>query len=475
MSLFDNIAILKKIQSSKVDPGIGLALKHWWFPASKKAYEETERKKEEFITTLLTALEDRVAANNYKNLSYEIAFLKNKEIISTFPLEIRKQLRFIYNNLQLIDERYKSYQQAIKDKTLRFNPSNRITTLNSSYCYSLGKTDGFCYGMVFAMVDEAISPFHQKEPHDPYSHYHLTQAIYDYQMNQKDRAKDQGTIKKNRMTLKHFCPDPAKQADIFLNYAKAHPGKNLYISLKNQDWGHAIYLKYENGTIAYAEPRAGAYLFNKVKEGENEDAFKNLYKLFYGPLEERGIFYSISELRHAPNQPEIKTWRGKFRSLLTGNKYGNSITLNLLNYGVYMLGGALLFGALGGAAALMMGSIPFSAPVFLLAGGIIVGAMGGAYLGYVGVEAALFHHQRGLLALPYFLLEQAYYIKHHFISFFTFKKAFEPAGVRPAPRLEELNKQKEEGVSPVPLFTPAPSTVDNQNSDNNAAQSNCAP
>jgi translation initiation factor IF-3 len=74
------------------------------------------------------------------------------------------------------------------------------------------------------MADPQISPYQEGNYGQLMD---LTQKIYEYQKNQRNRKKDQETIQSTRLTREYFCPDYSKQAEKIWLFAEYNKGKEL--------------------------------------------------------------------------------------------------------------------------------------------------------------------------------------------------------------------------------------------------------
>ena len=174
---------------------------------------------------------------------------------------------------------------------------------------------GACYGITYAMADPNLRPY---APQNHGKQFFLNHKIFEYQRNQHDEQKDQGKLKRTRLTRKFFCIDPSQQAKAIITIAFQYLDKNLCLERYHSTIAHACYLSIrKNHTIRYMDPNHGAYLFNHLAD------FIAFYILTAEQSEIPYIRYQLAELvfdNHLKREP-LKTLNGKWRSLLTGRKY----------------------------------------------------------------------------------------------------------------------------------------------------------
>lgn len=259
----------------------------------------------------------------------------------------------------------------------------------------LGNSKGECYGFTFSMVDPLLSIYHTNHS------IIFNERVYNYQKNSMIRNKDQGIIKRTRLTRKHFCSSLDEQATLFYKAALHHKEEDLAIHLQSAHGGHAVYLSMQaDGKIRYMDCNYGAFLF------ENKEEFIAGYKLLYlyqkkhHPAAYDYNFYEINKLTYDPHNQHKESHgvSGKWRSFLTGTKYlgkGALIaetTVVLVGVG---LGGAM--GAAIGSAIPIIGTIIGFALGALLGGALAYAAQQVAQAaGHYGVMG-LFHYCRAKL------------------------------------------------------------------------------
>jgi hypothetical protein len=274
------------------------------------------------------------------------------------------------------------------------SPKYRIALLDQNESYKLGASDGECYGFTLAMVDPTLSPYKNKV-----EQIDLTEKIYNYQKNQRDREKDQELIKRTRLTHEYFCPNPRKRAQKLFDFATEHQGKELQLALRCSAGKHACYLSIQNDQeIRYMDPNHGVYLFDNKKD------FIDFYVAAAQKEKEKGIdfhFYALAELVYdeRPQLVEARTLMGKIRTLLMGSKYDDHDSTAL--FAIESIH-AIIGATIGGFITSMIPVLP--SEVAMLGGGLV----GGLTITAISKLARTKGHQ-GLLGIPYLLLDNWYY------------------------------------------------------------------
>lgn len=297
----------------------------------------------------------------------------------------------------------------------------------------VGLSPGYCYGLTLSMVDSELSPYAKKE-----RRVTIDKAIYDYQVNQMDRSKDQQKIKKERLIRLHFCPSIREQAEKLYQMASDHKGHDLMVNLSSVIGvvsGHATYLSLQaNGKIRYMEPNYGAFLFNTKEE------FIAAYRMMYhGDRIFTPQFYEVSRLVKDSNltQSESLTWRGKIRSLLTGPKYSDNIP-------PMVIASAVAYGLVGGLAGAFAGAAIGSViPIVGTVMGAIMGGILGAVLGGMATIATWRQGYTGLMGNWHYLRVQA----HRFSEWCRAKLGMKRE-CDETPELVISEETKEQGVMP---------------------------
>ena len=276
-----------------------------------------------------------------------------------------------------------------------------VKSINQGKLAELGNDFGGCYGFTFSMADSALSPYKSENKGRQIK---FSKEIYDYQTNQTNRNKDQGKIKKTRLTRKLFCPSFRQQAENLYEIANQRPGKDLSFILSGKVGAHSVYLsRQEDGKIRYMDPNHGAFLF------DTKEQFIAAYMLLYMQQSQQtgGMavfqFYSVEQLREDPQlrEKESRTFAGKIRTLLTGSKYlDNHLAPRFINIGLSAGVGALVGGIIGS--------------VFPGVGTLIGAVIGGVVGGIGGFGATRLAEKRGhfgLLGVLHAGKEQLYRFK----------------------------------------------------------------
>lgn len=362
-------------------------------------------------TILLQALKqdliEREKNNNYLGLSLELEKI--------FPVkESNSVFSYIYNDLDLINQLVLAYQdyagetldEKMEDFLDNYSPYPflkkfkpfRAAKVSLPFSYKQYGSSGNCYGFVYAMVDKSLSPYENE-----LSMVDLNSTIHSYQRNQSQRINDQRIIKRTRLTHELFEPRIENQAKKIIDFANQHQDKHLTLRLRVKNKYHAVYLSVRsNGTIRYMDPTYDAYIFN------SENDFIEFYKLTASRYQPQYNFYQIRELHHNPEQNlcESLTWRGKLRTLLTGNKYSDgeifstrqTIFYPLIGIIAGALIGVALGGIIGGLLAVTVGAISGVAII----GGLV------SFLQYKAHQS----HHKGLLGIPHYLQEWWFNLHH---------------------------------------------------------------
>jgi hypothetical protein len=261
---------------------------------------------------------------------------------------------------------------------------------------SLGNSKGECYGFTHSMVDSRSSPYKNTSIRD----IQLTEAIHNYQKNQNNREKDQDRIKRTRLTTIQFCPSLNEQAQELYKIASKRVGEELAVTLDSRLGGHQTYLSVQpDNKIRYADSNHGVFLF------DNKEQFISAYKLMYQYhnqfLPDAAYkFYCVSKLQEDEGNKlnESITVGGKWRSFLTGKKYGSLGALDPVFWPTALVGataGAALGGVVGSAV-----------PIIGTVVGAVVGGVLGAMGGYNLAKSATNNGHRGLLGTYHYLRER---------------------------------------------------------------------
>jgi hypothetical protein len=373
-----------------------------------------------FLSLLKSSFEARTERNDYAGFDKEIALIDDYEKNSNKTFLTYLTLVLIKYELRTIAAKFESKTTLKKEdippssspyvkQTIPARITNEsykkfqqepylVISINQEEEH-LGLSKGYCYGFTLAMVDSELSPYKKVQ-----TGVHLNRQIHDYQRFFPDRNKDQGRIKRTRLTREYFCPDFEKQAEEIYALAKKNKGKELCLVRRGSIGSHASYVSMQNdGCIRFADANHGAYLFKTKAE------FNEFYQAESKINKAGGLyfkFYSIEELREDRNLQlkESISSEGKIRSLLTGTKYADSAIGAQIPLHVNCFLGA----AVGAGIGAIIGSI---VPVV----GTAIGAAAGCVLGF-SIAAllsilAIKNGHRGLLGVPHYLLERWH---HHF-------------------------------------------------------------
>jgi hypothetical protein len=327
------------------------------------------------------------------------------------------------------------YQELINSRLL-------IANLRQGQMKELGSSAGECYGFTFSMADSNISPYKKPEIKE----VTFNKTVHNYQKNQLIRKKDQARIKKQRLTRKYFCPSLQEQAEKLANVAEKNRGEDLLVSLSNNKSAHAAYLSMQNdGKIRYSEPNHGVFLFDNKKQFIS--AYRLIYqyqKTFYQDSTTYK-YYQVSRLKEDKGNKlkESKSFKGKLRSLLTGQKYyenKGAIAINLTSGLIYSAAGAAIGAAIGSMVAPGLGTI---------IGGIVGGTLGS----YGSSIAGSFLNSKGLRGLlgPYHYIREKFHIKSDTDEIPTLDiPEIEPTNSSTSKMINQLGKLSEDH-KPVPV------------------------
>jgi len=276
-----------------------------------------------------------------------------------------------------------------------------VKSINQGKLAELGNDLGGCYGFTFSMADSALSPYKGENNERQIK---FSKEIYEYQTNQTNRNKDQGKIKKTRLTRKFFCPSFKQQAENLYEIANQRPGKDLAVMLSGKVGAHSVYLsRQDDGKIRYMDPNHGAFLF------DTKEQFIAAYRLLYMQQSQQTDgnavfqFYSVDQLREDPQlkEKESRTFAGKIRTLLTGSKYlDNHFIPRFINIGLSAGVGALVGGIVGSVL-----------PVIGTLIGVVIGGIIGGMGGSVAITQAERRGHFGLLGVIHACKEQLYRFK----------------------------------------------------------------
>lgn len=393
-------------------PSILQSAVHFISSSAEKEHHQSVLKDQSFLTDLKNRFIQRIKEDDYKDLLGDSELLeqylkKEKQSLS------RDCISYIINDLTKIDSKINPIQKevskekqspthtnqlhnAINSKLTDYkkfqSPEYRIAEIKQGQLYKLGLSPGECLGFTYSMAHPKLSPYQ-----NPGMKIDLTQQVHNYQKFQNNRSKDQGTIKRTRLTREHFNPNKEKQAKDILEYAEQHQGKELLLVRRGSVGAHACYLNIQdNGFIRYMDPNHGAYLF------KNKQDFIDFYVVAAKKEKKSGVdfrFYTLSELKYDEHNvlEESNTRRGILRTILTGAKYNdNRLFSNAITSGVSIA----LGGGIGAGIGALIGSI---VPGI----GTVVGATIGAVVGgFLGNRLDFLAHNQGhlgLLAVPHLI------------------------------------------------------------------------
>jgi len=369
-----------------------------------------EEEKRDLLLQFSTELGEISELESIEIINQRLQDLKTRMLGANIPQLFYPLGRIIQDLIMIIEDRTAPNKPIVKltSKQEKFQTAYdqlmqsklRLLELQQNNMKMFGLSLGVCYGMTFFIADSRTSPYRNPQPKE----IKLTQAIHNYQKYQDDRSKDQGRIKRKRLTSKRFCPSLQQQAKQLFQMASKHQGKDLGVSLRVGFNSHMTYLSVQpNGKIWYADSNHGVFVF------DNEDQFVSAYRLMYLYSHQKLArptynVYEVSELIEDKDNTlqESITLAGKWRSFLTGKKYGS---FNVLDPNIWF--NLLIWGAVWAVFGGVLASV---FPII----GIFVGAALGAELGlFFGLCLALFvlsRNHRGLLGTYHYLREKAYVI-----------------------------------------------------------------
>ena len=353
---------------------------------------ENETEIEHLIEELTPIYDDLIQQENPKK-KY-IIFIKNdiKNIIDsgnesldklTNPQKVKIKMGYYFKPDVL--EVYNKFQSE----------PYRIAKIDQGQDPSLGLSQGECYGFTFAMVDPELSPYKKSE-----KTIKFVRPIHDYQRDQNDRKRDQGAVKKTRLTREYFCPNLHEQAEKIIIIAEKNLGKELGVVRRCSRGGHVTYLcAQHDGKVRYMDPNHGAYLFN------NKEEFIEFYNAAAEMDKTKGLYFKFYEIDHLQDDKEnhmeeSMSWRGKIRSLLTGTKYNDNH--DIANASIFVAYGTLGCG-IGASIGAIVGSI---VPVIGTILGAIVGGTIGLVAGSILEATAEIKGNFGLLGVPHYVQER---------------------------------------------------------------------
>ncbi|MFT4059356.1 MAG: hypothetical protein QM652_07390 [Legionella sp.] len=374
-------------QLHKLTPSLKKRIFHFFSKKAKESYLKEIEEEKNLLWDLKTSLLVRSHKNDYTNLQNEMDKINNYGKRNSL-------INYLYTDLHVIDTRLKDVK--IREKYSLFLSRQIAEPFqgDGSESYRLGLSKGECYGFTFAMVDPELSPYEKCSSNKK---LYLNRKIHNYQKNQTDRHKDQTTIKRKRLTRELFCPDFKKQAEKIFAVAEKNVGKEIMLGLRCAKGKHACYLSLQiDGKIRYMDPNYGAYLFHHEKE------FIDFYittSEMYKAKEYHFKFYQIVELIYDKTNQlvESRSWAGKIRSLLTGNKYsGNSFPGYTFYEGLIFVGFIVVYFIVIASLIISWSNIPIAGLLF---------GLGAMLLGDLGARALNDGH-RGLLAISHYLQER---------------------------------------------------------------------
>ncbi|MFA5960574.1 MAG: hypothetical protein WC785_08650 [Tatlockia sp.] len=219
-----------------------------------------------FFKKLKARIETRIKDDNYVNLERDINFIDNytkNHKYSPYLQKIRNEFTCIderrnnkkQKNLEILpafsnQESQKNRTSFISEKKVilqKFQP-HLIAKIIQGENYRLGSSLGECYGFTFAMADPQFSPYKNPElktQNGRIPKINLNEAVHNYQRGQKSRAQDQQTVKKTRITRRHFCPDYRTQAEEIYAVAEKVHDSDYYLRRRFLKGSHATYLASE--------------------------------------------------------------------------------------------------------------------------------------------------------------------------------------------------------------------------------------
>lgn len=390
---------------------------------------------QEFLNNLREQLNKRITDDNYTTFSADIKLIENY-LSENQHTKIKNCLKLIVDDLKEIARMIgvntrEALRPKVRANELNANspdydykkfqtPEYLIASINQAELVKMGTSSGECYGFTYAMANPNLSPYK-----NPGMGIDLNQDVHNYQKFQSNREKDQQSIKRTRITRKHFCPDAQQQARQILSIAERNKGKELFLHRRCAAGGHACYLSVQDdGQIRYMDPNYGAFLFHHAQD------FIDFYVAAARASKEAGLdyrFYSLAEIKYDEKEQltETKTWQGKIRTLLTGPKYGDSEVSDTVSFfltlGFYM--------ALGGSVGWVVGSILGAAigsviPILGTAMGAELGMSLGGMLGGLAGEIlsirAYFKGCYGLLGIPHMFQDDWHHFKEKHLSSVAF-------------------------------------------------------
>lgn len=369
-----------------------------WLRTIRDILERVDQKRLS-VTTDSEQYEDALQNAINKVNQYKLEHTSSPKPMEDLLTFLQDDLTAVKNGLQPTPKMVPDtkFESQLRDEYKKLQTSHfLVKPIIQGEMRELGLSLGECYGITYSMADSTLSPYIHKE-----RDFNFNRSIHNYQLNQSDRAKDQQTIKSERLTRVHFCPSIKEQAENLYEIAKTHPGQDLAVSLKGNMGAHATYLSMQsNGQIRYMDPNHGAFLFNT--KDEFISAYRLMYQLHSHILSKDYTFYAVSKLveDRELNKTESLTSQGKIRSLITGSKYSDNKQNNTnLVRGINTLGGTAL-GAVVGAA---IGSvIPIVGTVI---GGVVGGTLGGM-LAYKATQTTQSKGYNGLIGNWHYLRDQ---------------------------------------------------------------------
>lgn len=349
-----------------------------------------------FFQTLQQQLRARIKENKYAHLSEQITAIR-QYIASNQHAANFDFLNNILENLQEIRVMYRHVRVYQSQETDAFSQF-KIARINQCIDYRMGNTAG-CYGLSLAMADPRFSPYTAKRE------VQFNQEIYNYQKYQRGREKDQGCMKRTRLTRWYFCADSTTQAEEILAIANQYKDKDLLLSLRDTRTkrAHACYLSIRsNGQIRYMNPNYGAYLFNhrdvfiafvsRAAEKDDPDGFAP-------------HFYELSELQYDEKkllQP-VNTLQGVWRSILTGGKY----SIHLTGISTILIQNALAISIGTGIGALIGCAMPAIGLIYAMCAGAAIAF----FVIQIIIVVAHANGHAGLLCIPHLILESCQHLK----------------------------------------------------------------
>ncbi len=316
---------------------------------------------------------------------------------------------FILSDLQTIIAQKDTYSALSENEQFssvpeyaKFQQSHyKIAPLIQAKLYKLGISDGECLGFTYMMANPKLSPY-SEENHG--KNIDLTQAIHDYQKNQRHRKKDLQDIKSTRLTREYFCPSLKEQAEKIWAFAENKKNTDLGLDRRAKAIRHISYVSMSDEKLRYADSNHGVYLF------DNKQDFIEFY-IAAGKIDKKRNldyhFYQFKKMEYTSNltsraKPSTSL-TGKLRTFFTGNKYNDSNFISNYTSGIGLTAVGTVIGAVIGTAVL---------PIL----GTLVGALIGASIAGILDICANKKGHHGALGVPHLLMDTAYDIKESILN-----------------------------------------------------------